>query len=447
MEDQNVGILIVDDEEAVRGALREWFSKDGYQAEAAADAVEALKMLSQRTWDIFLLDIKMPNIDGMELQRRIMAVEPSAVIIMITAFASVETAVEALKQGAFDYLTKPIDPEELSRIVGKAVEHGRLKKENLQLRNRLAELSAHDELIGESAPMKEIVNFVDTVSQTDVTVLLRGDSGTGKELVARMIHKRSARRHLPLVPVNCGALSDSLLESELFGHEKGAFTGAMYRHKGKLEMADGGTLFLDEVSTIAPKTQVDLLRVLENKQFSRLGGNQLITVDFRVICATNQDLNELVEKGTFREDLYYRLNVFEIRLPRLRDHRSDIPLLARHFVGKYSGRLKKNITSISADAMETLLAYDWPGNVRELENAIERAVVVCLENEIEREHFPIQLNTTRKKPTDSTLAAVERVHILEILDSNEWNISRSASVLGIDRVTLYNKIKKYGLKK
>jgi DNA-binding NtrC family response regulator len=447
MNEKQTTILIVDDEKAVRDALREWFRKDGFQAETASDALEALKMMAERSWDIFLLDIKMPNMDGMELQRRILELEPNAVVIMITAYASVDTAVEALKHGAFDYLTKPIDPDDLSRIVRKAVEHQKLKTENLQLRSRLNELTGENTLVGESASMREILKFVDTVSQSDVTVLLRGESGTGKELVARMIHTRSRRRNLPLVPVNCGALTESLLESELFGHEKGAFTGAVYRHKGKLEMANGGTLFLDEIGTISTKTQIDLLRVLETKQFSRLGGNQVISVDFRVICATNQDLEKLVKDGSFREDLYYRLNVFEILIPPLRERRSDIPLLAEHFLKKYAKRLNKNFTGFSAGARDSLVSYDWPGNVRELENAIERAAVVCSEGAISRDHLPLRMNAAPDDTEPSTLGAVEKSHIERTLEQHDWNITHSAAALGIDRVTLYNKIKKYGLKK
>jgi DNA-binding NtrC family response regulator len=444
---ESVSILIVDDEAAVRDALQHWFEKDGFHAEAAPNAVEALRKLPERTWDVILLDIKMPNIDGMELQRRIMEIDSDAVIIMITAYASVDTAVEAMKAGAFDYVTKPIDPDDLSRLVRKAIEHRRLKTENVILRDHIEQLSPQGELIGESPQMHEIVKHVETVAQTDVTVLIRGESGTGKEVVARMIHSRSPRRNLPLVPVNCGALTESLLESELFGHEKGAFTGAMYRHKGKLEMANGGTLFLDEIGTIATKTQVDLLRVLETKEFTRLGGNRVISVDFRVICATNQNLEQLVKDGHFREDLYYRLNVFEIVVPPLRERRSDIPRLARHFMGKYSKALNKDVREISEEAMSSLMEHEWRGNVRELENAIERAVVVSKSRTIDRGDLPFQLHGSRRKPDGESLEALERVHILDILEQTKWNITRSAQILGIDRVTLYNKIKKYGLRK
>jgi DNA-binding NtrC family response regulator len=443
----DVGVLVVDDEVSVREALKQWFAKDGYHAESAADAVEALKKLSERTWDAILLDIKMPNVDGMELQRRIREVDPDASVIMITAYASVDTAVEALKNGAFDYVTKPIDPDDLSRIVRKAIEHRRLKRENIRLREHLEELSEPGDLIAESPAMKEILSQIETVAQTDVTVLLVGESGTGKELVARLIHARSPRRYLPLVPVNCGALTESLLESELFGHEKGAFTGAMYRHKGKFEMANGGTLFLDEIGTIAAKTQVDLLRVLETHQFTRLGGNQIITSDFRVICATNRELGQLVREGEFREDLYYRLNVFEIRIPPLRERRSDIPRLARHFLEKYATQLRKPVSKISDDAMKLLMDHEWRGNVRELENAIERAVVVCAGSEVSTGDLPIQMVRANHVAGDSSLESVERAHVLNVLERNSWNITRSAKVLGVDRVTLYNKIKKYQLRK
>ncbi len=447
MKNEDIGILVVDDEAAVRNSLCGWFEKDGYRTEAAADAIEALKKLNERTWDVILVDIKMPNIDGMELQRRIRQVDPTSLVIVITAYASVETAVEALKQGAFDYVTKPIDPDDLSCIVRKAIEHRRLQVENLQLREKIEELSDKNELIGTSVQMQEIHRLVETVSQTDVTVLIRGDSGTGKELIARMIHAKSPRRYLPMVPVNCGALTESLLESELFGHEKGAFTGALYRHKGKLEIAHGGTLFLDEIGTIAPKTQVDLLRVLETKQFTRLGGNKVISVDFRVICATNQDLEQLVKNGVFREDLYYRVNVFEIRVPPLRERPADIPELVRHFVEKYAHQIKKRMDGVSAETMDLLVNHEWLGNVRELENAIERAVVVCRGHEIQIDDLPVQLIKSRRPSTGNMLQAVEKRHIEEILNQTGWNIARTARILAIDRVTLYNKIKKFGLKK
>ncbi|MDH3216807.1 MAG: sigma-54 dependent transcriptional regulator [Candidatus Krumholzibacteria bacterium] len=447
MKNHTAAILVVDDEAAVRESLCSWFQKDGYTADTAADAVEALKKLSKRAWDIILLDIKMPNISGMELLRRIRQIDPDIVSIMITAYASVDTAVEALKGGAFDYVVKPIDPDDLSRIVRKAIEQRKLKKENLSLRTKIEDMVPEEELIGDSPQIKKIQEIIETVSQTDVSVLIRGDSGTGKELIARLIHAKSTRRYSPLVAVNCGALPESLLESELFGHEKGSFTGAQYKHRGKLEISNGGTLFLDEVGTIDAKTQVDLLRVLDSKQFTRLGGNQVISVDFRVICATNQDLEQLVKEGKFREDFYYRINVFPINLPPLRDRSGDIRLFAQHFLERYAIQIRKKVLRLSPEALSLIMKHDWPGNVRELKNAIERAVVVAGGPEIRPEDLPFDMNKISKPRGESSIAEVERAHILDMLGRTGWNITRTAQILGIDRVTLYNKIKKYGLSK
>jgi DNA-binding NtrC family response regulator len=447
MASQEPAILVVDDEAAVRDSLCSWFQKDGYTTAMAADAVEALKKLSERSWDIVLLDIKMPNISGMELLQRIRQIDPDMVSIMITAYASVDTAVEALKGGAFDYVVKPIDPDDLSRIVRKAVDQRRLKKENLRLRTRIEDMAPDEQLIGDSPQVRKIEETINTVSQTDVSVLIQGDSGTGKELIARLIHSRSPRRFSPLVAVNCGALPESLLESELFGHEKGSFTGAHYKHRGKLEIASGGTLFLDEVGTIDLKTQVDLLRVLDTKQFTRLGGNQVISVDFRVICATNQDLQQLVREGRFREDFYYRINVFPISVPPLRARRGDIRLFAEAFIDQYARKLRKKVTKLSPDALAMMLKYDWPGNVRELKNAIERAAVVCEGPVIQPDDLPLPTVQKTRPTGPNTLEAIEKAHIVEMLEQTGWNITRSALILGIDRVTLYNKIKKYGLRK
>ncbi len=447
MNHKNVGILIVDDEFSVRNALYKWFKEDGYRVDAAADAKEALQKLEQGPWDIVLLDIRLPGMDGLELQKRIRAIDPNIVIIMITAYASVESAVQALKEGAFDYVTKPIDPDELEHLIRNAVEQRRLKAENIQLKQHIEELSQFDEIIGESPAMKRVLELVRTVAETDSTVLIRGESGTGKELIARAIHGNSKRRYFPIVTVNCGAFTETLLESELFGHERGAFTGAQYRRRGKIELADGGTLFLDEIGDIPPKMQVDLLRVIETKQFTRVGGNQLIHSDFRLICATNKDLEKEMREGRFREDLYYRINVFTIHLPPLRERREDIPLLARHFLRKYAASMNKPITEIEPEAMEILMSYHWPGNVRELENAIERAMVVGKPPAIRAEDLPFQLVSTQPVGDMDSLEAVERSHIANVLDRTNWNITRAASILKIDRVTLYNKIRKYGLKK
>ena len=444
-ENNKVSILVVDDELSVRQSLYKWFLEDGYHVDTAKDAKEALQKFKANAWDIILLDIKMPGMDGLELQQRIREIDPNAIVIIITAYGSVETAVQALKQGAFDYITKPFDPDDLEHLIRNAVEQRRLRDENIKLREKIGEMTKMDEIIGTSPAMRRVLELVDTVAPTDSTVLIRGESGTGKELIARAIHSRSPRRYMPMITVNCAALPETLLESELFGHEKGAFTGAQYRRKGKIELADGGTLFLDEIGDISPKTQVDLLRVLETKQFTRVGGNQVIHSDFRLICATNKDLEKEVEKGNFREDLYYRINVFTIDVPPLRERKEDIPLLVHHFINKYRATIRKNITEIDDAAMSYLRAYHWPGNVRELENAIERAMVVGKPPKIVLEDLPIRC-IKEEKPESESLKAVEKAHILNVLRRTNWNISRAAQILQIDRVTLYNKIKRYGLK-
>jgi DNA-binding NtrC family response regulator len=446
MKNDKTAILVVDDEAAVRNSLSSWFQKDGFTTGAAADAVEALKKLAERSWDIILLDIKMPNIDGMELLQRIRRINPDIVVIMITAYATVDTAVEALKGGAFDYVMKPIDPDDLSRIVRKAVEQRKLVRENLRLRTRVQEFAPEEDLLGKSAKIQKVRDTVESLAESDVSVLIRGDSGTGKELIARLIHAKSPRRHCPIVPVNCGAFTETLLESELFGHEKGSFTGAQYKHRGKLEIAAGGTLFLDEIGTISMKTQVDLLRVLDTKQFTRVGGNQVISTDFRVISATNQDLEQLVKDGQFREDFYYRINVFPLIAPSLAERREDISILAKHFLKLYARQIKKKIDRFTPEALKSLEEHNWPGNVRELKNAIERACVVSSGPEITAEDLPIHVRDNSEKPVASTLEAVEKAHIVEMLERSGWNITQTAQALGIDRVTLYNKIKKYSLR-
>ncbi|MEJ2218066.1 MAG: sigma-54 dependent transcriptional regulator, partial [Gemmatimonadota bacterium] len=336
MTPRRARILVVDDEHSVRDSLETWFRKDGHDVRSAANSSEALDALEEGSFDAAIVDIKMPGMDGVELQEHIHRIDPQLAVIMITAFASVETAVRALKQGAFDYVTKPVDPDELSRLVRRALEHRRLREENLQLRGTIDEFVAGDNIVGSSPSMQKVMELAEHVAKTDATVLIRGESGTGKELIARAIHANSQRRYAPIIAVNCGGLPETLLETELFGHEKGAFTGAQYRRKGRLEMVDGGTLFLDEVGSISVKTQIDLLRVLETKEFHRIGGTKPVTVDFRVICATNEDLEEAVESGRFREDFYYRINVFTIEVPPLRARRSDIPLLAEYLLRRFA---------------------------------------------------------------------------------------------------------------
>ena len=440
------GVLIVDDEFSVRDSLMHWFEKDGYRTGTAQDAKEALQRLEESSWDAVLLDIKMPGMDGLELQRRIRDVDPDLPIIMITAFASVESAVQALKEGAFDYVTKPIDPDELSHLVRRAVERRRLQRENVQLRRNLDQLATPTTIIGASPQMSKMLELVKSVADTDSTVLIRGESGTGKELIAQTIHANSRRRYFPIIPVNCGAVPESLLESELFGHEKGDFTGAQYRRKGKLEMADCGTLFLDEVGTISAQMQVNLLRVLETKEFTRLGGAKPVHVDFRVLCATNQDLEQEVREGKFREDLYFRINVVSISIPPLRERREDIPLLAQHVLTRYAHEMNRPFTGVDPAAMDLLVRYDWPGNVRELANAVERALVVGKAPVVHAADLPVRVSERTAPPAGDSLAEIERVQIKHILDREGWNVTRAAEVLKIDRVTLYNKIKKYGLR-
>lgn len=446
--DTKSNILIVDDEKIVRESLYHWFEEEGYGVDTAEDAECALKLMDKGKYDLLLVDMKMPGMSGLELLDRVKEIDDECIFILITAFASVPTAIKALKNGAHDYITKPIDPDELAHIVEKAINQKKLRTENTQLKENIDEIIKPDNLIGESRQMKKIFELINTVSQTDTTVMIRGESGTGKELVARAIHINSKRKYFPIVTVNCGALAESLLESELFGHEKGAFTGAHYKRKGKFEMADGGTIFLDEIGSITPKMQVELLRIIETKQFMRVGGNENIKSDFRVITATNEPLENMLKDGRFREDLYYRLNVFTIFIPPLRERREDIPILAYYFLNKFNAAMNKGIKNISAEAMDFLVNYSWPGNVRELENAIERALVVGRTDSIRIEDLPFHVTVNNTfDDGDVSLSAIEKKHILNVLENNNWNISKSAELLQIDRVTLYNKINKYGLRK
>ena len=441
-------ILIVDDETIVRESLGSWFREEGYSVDVAASAREALEKLTVKGWDIFLLDIRMPGMDGLELQRKIKESHPDSTIIIMTAYASVETAVEAMKQGAYDYIVKPFDPDDLEHLVRNAIERKHLVSENIQLRSKIDEMNLFHEVVGKSSAMHRVLEQVAMVSASDTTALIRGESGTGKELIARAIHANSPRRYLPIVVVNCGALSEGILESELFGHEKGAFTGAHYRRKGKFEMADGGTLFLDEIGDINLKTQVDLLRVLEEKKITRVGGNAEIPVDFRLIAATNKNLEAMSAEGKFREDLYYRVNVFSIAIPPLRERREDIPPLAEHFLKRFAQSMNKPITGIALETRELMRGFDWPGNVRELQNAIERAVLVCKTKEIQPGDLPLQVSDSRGSAANGkSLSDVERQHVKNVLEETGWNVYQAARLLEIDRVTLYNKIKKYGFKR
>jgi two-component system response regulator HydG len=436
-------LLIVDDELSVRDSLGKWFREEGYEIGTAESASEALTRMAERHWDLALLDIKLRGTDGIELQRRLHEIDPDLTVIIMTGYASVETAVAALKNGAYDYVSKPLDPDEIAHLVKKALAHRQAEKENVRLRETVAEITRPQELVGQSAAMRKVLEAIETVGPTDATVLITGESGTGKELVVQAIHAASVRRFHPLVVIHCGALTETLLESELFGHEKGAFTGALYRKKGKFEIAEGGTVFLDEIGDISLKTQTDLLRVLQEREITRVGGNQVINVDFRCVAATNKNLEKLIEEGKFRPDLFYRLNVFHLELPPLRERREDIPLLVNHFVGKFSQAMNKRINRVSPPAMNQLQEQTWPGNVRELENAVERAMVVAQEPELKEQDFSFKA-AALPNGTGRTLDEIERAHILRVLEQYGENQSRAAEVLGIDRVTLHHKLKKYG---
>ena len=437
-------LLIVDDELSVRDSLGKWFREEGYAIGTAENADEALTRMAETHWDMALLDIKMRGTDGIELQRRLHEIDPELIVVMMTGYASVETAVAALKNGAYDYVSKPLDPDEIAHLVKKALAHHRAEKENVRLRETVTEATRPGELVGQSAAMRKVSEAIETVGPTDATVLVTGESGTGKELLVRAIHAASMRRFHPLVAIHCGALTETLLESELFGHEKGAFTGALYRKKGKFEIAEGGTVFLDEIGDISLKTQTDLLRVLQEHEITRVGGNQVIKVDFRCVAATNKNLERLIEEGKFRPDLFYRLNVFHIELPPLRERPEDIPLLVDHFVRKFSLAMNKRIASISREAMNLLQQQPWPGNVRELENAVERAMVVAQDPEVREQDFIFKAQTATPNGGAKTLDEIERAHILKVLEECGDNQSRAAEVLDIDRVTLHHKLKKYG---
>ena len=441
---RKISILIVDDEESVRDSLYNWFLEDGFRVECAENAKKALTILESDQFDIILADIKMPGMDGLEMLRRIKSLKPDAIVIVMTAFATVDTAVKALKDGAYDYVTKPFDPDDLTHLIRNATKQISLTDENETLKKKVVSLENVEDLIGGSEAMKDMLREVESVAQTNSSVIITGESGTGKELVARAIHANSPRKFFPFVSVHCGALTESLLESELFGHEKGAFTGAMYNRKGRFEMADSGSIFLDEIATISTKMQVELLRVLESKTFMRVGGNKEISSDFRVICATNKDLKNMVENGTFREDLYYRLNVVNIQIPPLRDRKEDIPLLVDYFIKKYCTSMNKPPATIDPTALKRLQEFNFPGNIRELENMIERAIVVGDGKKISLKDLPLE--KTIVSSSAESLDDFEKAFILQILNKYSWNISRTAKALKVDRVTLYHKIKKYDLK-
>jgi two-component system response regulator AtoC len=442
---KKIRILVVDDETAMRECLRDWLLEDDYEVGLAANGPEAIAMAKDYSWHVVLLDLKMPGMDGLQALAELRQVAPNAEVVMMTAYATVDTAVQAMKSGAFDYLVKPFDPEEVDLLIKKVVSHQELVLENILLRRRLEEREEFDEIIGQSQPMLDLFETLSRVAPADSTVLITGESGTGKELVARAIHGNSPRCYYPFITVSCGALPDSLLESELFGHEKGAFTGAEQIRKGRIEMANGGTLFLDEIGEISAKTQVDLLRVLQEKKIQRLGSEREIPVDVRILAATNRDLLKAIGEQRFREDLYYRLNVISVHLPPLRQRKEDIPILAESFIRKFCLEMNKDLVAIGPEAMRLLTNYHWPGNVRELENIIERALVIGTGKAIVPGDLPFGQGQIQQAELPESIQEMERLHIQRILNNTAWNISQSARRLGIDRQTLYNKMQKYGL--
>lgn len=440
-------LMIVDDEEAMRESLSAWLIKEGYQTSTADSGPRALSFLGEGTYDLLLVDIKMPGMDGLELLRRVREAYPQVMVIVITAYGSIESAVEAMKGGASDYLLKPFDPEQLIMVIEKVLKHRAVVEENLWLRERLAEREERvfEDLVSSSPAMLEIFKLIEDVAASDAPVLITGETGTGKELVARAIHSRSQRNSGPFVPINCGAQTEALLESELFGHERGAFTGAVQTRRGRIEMADGGTLFLDEVGDIPLKMQVDLLRVLEEKSFQRVGGNQTVQSDFRLICATHRDLSTLIRAGQFRQDFYYRINVISLHIPPLRERKEDIATLADYFRSTFVRETGKSIQGFSPEAIQTLILYDWPGNVRELKNVIERAVVISKTPRIGARELTFLQAGEETETQAVTLEEMEKNHIRKILDRLDYNVTRGAKTLAIDRGTLLRKIKRYGL--
>jgi two-component system response regulator HydG len=446
-------ILVVDDEESHRIMLRAVLGAEGYAVTEAADGTEAVTAVGKEAFDVILLDIRMTKMDGIEALGEIRKISPLVPVLIMTAYASVKTAVEALKAGAFDYLTKPLDIEELKILIDKAMDHYHLRAENLILKERLGDRFDFSRIIAASPKMKTLLETLAMVAPSDATVLIMGESGTGKEVIANAIHHNSPRAGEPFIKVSCAALPETLLESELFGHEKGAFTGAVARREGRFQLAHRGAIFLDEVGEMSPALQTKLLRVLQEKEFEPLGSARTIKVDIRVIAATNRDLEKEVKEGRFREDLYYRLNVVPLVLPTLRERREDIPLLADHFLALFREKNRKPIKAISGKALDLLVRYDWPGNVRELENVIERAVILSRDEVLFPADLPPQIRMLSEGveeagfviPTGMSLDEMERALIVKTLDETGGNRTRASEILGINRRTLQNKLKQYGL--
>ncbi|MFQ3573473.1 MAG: sigma-54 dependent transcriptional regulator [Thermodesulfovibrionales bacterium] len=445
----NGTILIVDDEINTLKVLSAILSKKGYEVITSHSAEDALSKIKDRGFDTIIVDYKLPNMSGIDFVETVKRDPASPPIIMLTAFGSIERAVSAMKKGAFNYLTKPVNTEELLTVIREAIEKQRLIEENKALRSLIKDKNRFQNIIGKSKVMQDLFNMISIVSKSSSNVLIMGESGTGKELVAKAIHYESNRADKPFIPIDCAALPEEIIESELFGHEKGAFTGAYEKKIGQIELANGGTVFLDEISELPLLLQKKFLRFLQEKDIMRVGGNKRINVDVRVVAATNKDLQEEVNKGNFREDLFYRLNVVTLRIPPLRDRKDDISLLVEHFLDKYNKANNKHITTLDSDVMEAFMEYSWKGNVRELENAIERAVVLCPSGSISLRYMPSSIrdmvSDSHQKPKVLNLLETEKMLIVKALEQTSYNQTRAAEILGISRKQLRTKMKNHGL--
>ncbi|MCJ7498129.1 MAG: sigma-54 dependent transcriptional regulator [candidate division Zixibacteria bacterium] len=448
-------ILVIDDKESMRQMLAKTLESEGFEVDTARDGEGGLDKAKEKRFDLILTDLKLPKMDGLEVLSSIKDLDPEVAVIVMTAYGTIETAVQAIKQGAFDFLTKPFDVDHLHVLIQRALENRRLLAENILLREELAHNSGFTEIIGKSEKMKEVTRLVKKVAYSDTTVLLLGESGTGKELFARAIHSLSPRKSGPYVTINCAAIPRELLENELFGSERGAYTGAVTRKMGKFEIAEKGTIFLDEIGDLDIALQAKILRVLQEKRFERLGGTKTINIDVRVIAASNFDLKKAIEKKNFREDLYYRLSVFPILIPPLRERREDIPELADFFIRKYCLEMKKEKKALSKESLSLMDKYHWPGNVRELENTIERAIILCEGKKILPEHLAIRLPSNSeirlregaglKEVSQYAQAEAEKAMILRVLNQTRGNKRKTAEILKIDYTTLFEKIKKYSI--
>ena len=449
-------VLIVDDDSGHLTMLKTIVASWGYRVTAVDDGCKAVEKVKEGPFDLILMDVRMTVMSGIEALKQIKAYNPAIPVLIMTAYSSVSTAVETLKAGAYDYLTKPLDFEALQLTLERTLEHSALKAENRALREKLRTGFNMNDIIGKSRVMRDLIEMAAMVSPSEATVLITGESGTGKELIAKSIHHNSRRKEKAFVIVNCAALAETLLESELFGHEKGAFTGADRRREGRFMQADRGTIFLDEIAEMSPVMQAKLLRVIQEKEVQRVGGEETLSVDVRIIAATNRDLQQEVLKGSFREDLYYRLNVVTLTVPPLHDRSDDIPLLADYFLKKYAARNRKQIKGFTPLAMDMLIKYGWPGNVRELENAVERAVILSTGDYLTEKSLPLSILQDYAEPADSgrfaagleeprSLEAVEKQAIVDALDASRGNKSEAARILGINRKTLYKKLKTYGI--